>query len=195
MAVQDNFIHKLNKATGEIETIDITTGELVRQDSPITHSAYCPQLGEALCDLIREGKTIKEITSMRGMPSSPILYRWKNSIPDFALAIRAAREDRADSFHADAVKEYKDIVDGPTEPQRDALAKSRLVIEAGLKLAKLDNPKEYSEQKTEGHTNKTIIIVTGIQRPEETDTYADIVHGESRVVKVAEITEIGEDED
>ena len=42
-------------------------------------SIYTPELAEKICDLIREGKSERQICKMPGMPDAKTLLRWKDT--------------------------------------------------------------------------------------------------------------------
>ena len=54
-------------------------------------SIYTPELAEKICDLIREGKSERQICKMPGMPDAKTLLRWKDTNSDFCLQSARAR--------------------------------------------------------------------------------------------------------
>lgn len=53
---------------------------------------YSEELGEAVCDLVAAGKTVKQIGDTPGMPASSILFRWLDKYPAFRDGYLRARE-------------------------------------------------------------------------------------------------------
>ena len=62
-------------------------------------SNYTPELAEKICDLIREGKSERQICKMPGMPHIATLNRWKTSNPEFCEQSARAREASAEKFN------------------------------------------------------------------------------------------------
>lgn len=57
-------------------------------------STYTPELAERICDLIREGKSERQICKMPGMPDAVTLRRWKDTNPEFCTQSARARSKR-----------------------------------------------------------------------------------------------------
>lgn len=56
---------------------------------------YSAALAEKICDLIREGSSLRKIAKMPGMPAVDTMRKWKDMYPDFlALSARASRKRR-----------------------------------------------------------------------------------------------------
>lgn len=62
-------------------------------------STYTPELAERICDLIREGKSERQICKMPGMPDAVTLRRWKDTNPEFCTHSARAREASAEKFN------------------------------------------------------------------------------------------------
>jgi len=60
---------------------------------------FTPELAEKICDLIREGKSERQISKMPGMPDAKTLLRWKDTNSDFCLQSARAREASAEKFN------------------------------------------------------------------------------------------------
>ena len=60
---------------------------------------FTPELAEKICDLIREGKSERQISKMPGMPTAFTLRLWKDSNPDFLAQSARAREESAEKFN------------------------------------------------------------------------------------------------
>lgn len=57
---------------------------------------YSAALAEKICDLIREGSSLRKIAKMPGMPAVDTMRKWKDMYPDFlALSARARAESAA----------------------------------------------------------------------------------------------------
>ena len=60
---------------------------------------FTPELAEQICDLIREGKSERQICKMPGMPPLRTLQDWKDRNPDFLQQSARAREASAEKFN------------------------------------------------------------------------------------------------
>jgi len=155
----------LNKNTGKLETFNIHTGELVATEGTVPSTfVYSVEMGEAICNLIREGRTVHEIATLKGMPPLHLIYRWRNAHPDFSQKLKAAKHDRADYFHDKAV-EVLEKSDGFT---KDEAPMTKLRFDGYLKLAEKNNPEEYTDKNKQvaGSSTTVIMIDTGIRRHE-----------------------------
>lgn len=62
-------------------------------------SKYTEELARKICDLIREGKSERQICKMPNMPTAMTLRRWKEGNPDFCAQSARAREESAEKFN------------------------------------------------------------------------------------------------
>lgn len=62
-------------------------------------SKYTEELAQKICDLIREGKSERQICKMPNMPTAMTLRRWKEGNPDFCAQSARAREESAEKFN------------------------------------------------------------------------------------------------
>ena len=60
---------------------------------------YSHELAEKICDLIRSGKSERQICAMKGMPSIQTLWVWKEKHPEFLEQSARARADSADFYN------------------------------------------------------------------------------------------------
>ena len=60
---------------------------------------YSHELAEKICDLIRSGKSERQICAMKGMPDTKTLWAWKEKYPDFLHQSARARADSADFYN------------------------------------------------------------------------------------------------
>jgi hypothetical protein len=59
---------------------------------------YDPNLGDAICAQIADGKTLAEICSTDGMPSTDTLYKWLAAAPHFTASYARARDQCMDRW-------------------------------------------------------------------------------------------------
>lgn len=62
-------------------------------------SKHTEELAQKICDLIREGKSERQICKMPNMPTAMTLRRWKEGNPDFCAQSARAREESAEKFN------------------------------------------------------------------------------------------------
>lgn len=102
-------------------------------------SEYTDEIGDAVCALIAEGKSVREIGEMKGLPAQPTIYKWLAAHPSFVEKYTRAREQQADVYSQEIV----DIADNAT-PEDYMVAKLRMDGRkwAASKLA----PKKYGDK-------------------------------------------------
>jgi transposase-like protein len=73
---------------------------------------YTADLADRIIDQIIDGKTLKAIAKINGMPSRTMILKWRREFPEFGQLYDYAEDARADA-DADEVDEYaRMIVDG-----------------------------------------------------------------------------------
>jgi len=153
----------LNKQTGELETRNIHTGELVVTEGDLTSShIYSVEICDAICNLIREGYTYTSASKAPGMPPLYLIYQWLNRHPEFKKKAADARRDRATFFHDEAVRELGETAD------REDVPVGKFKFDGYMKLAEKGNPDEYGQKTAAlGQMAPTMIVInTGINRDE-----------------------------
>ena len=70
---------------------------------------YSKSLADKICDLIREGKSERQISRMKGMPSYVTIGRWKDEHPDFCLQSARARAASAELFNERRMKKSEEL--------------------------------------------------------------------------------------
>lgn len=146
---------------GVLKVIDLHTGEVVAANNLnlANHNKYhyTLPLASHICDLIREGHSFVSISKMPNMPPYSAIMRWRHLHPDFAEAIKRAKQDRAELYHDRVIEEADNIA-----TEEDAkIAKPK--IDAYKWAAEKNNPEEYGKAKPEkDHGGITFVINTGI---------------------------------
>jgi hypothetical protein len=105
-------------------------------------SVYTPTIGERICDLVVNGKTLRQIALEEvWAPNARIMYYWLEEHPEFARAFAAARELYAD----DIAREIVTIAD---EARTDLdIAKLPHRIHAREWLAVKRSPRHYGDRR------------------------------------------------
>lgn len=164
---QQGTITILDKETRKLKTYDVHSGAIVATEGslvPDSNFAYSVEIGSLICSMLREGQTIKQVGETAGMPNLHLIYAWKNFHPDFKLALKEAREDRADYFHDKAV----DAVDEVAE--KDDVPVGNFKFNSYMKLAEKNSPDRYGnkvQHSGAGGGALQIVVNTGIIRDKE----------------------------
>jgi hypothetical protein len=119
------------------------------------YQAYSPELADELCTLIAEGKSIRQITELTGMPSRRGVQYWLCRYPDFRKKYEDAMGLWAE-FLAHEIIEIADDSSGDfiiTEDGRRAvdhenINRSRLKVDSRKWLLSKILPKRYGDRIT-----------------------------------------------
>ena len=65
---------------------------------------YSPELAEKICDLIRNGLSMRQISKTPDMPYVSTIQRWKDEHPEFCAQSARAREESAEKFNDDLIE-------------------------------------------------------------------------------------------
>lgn len=117
-------------------------------------SAFTNELGEAICSAIADGMSLRAVLARPGMPSKSMVMRWlaDERYIEFRDQYACAREDQADKL-ADEILQIADDgsndtyldAKGNVKVNHDAIARSRLLIDARKWLASKLAPKKYGD--------------------------------------------------
>jgi hypothetical protein len=100
-------------------------------DPPIT---YAPELAARICAELANGKTLRAIEALEGMPARSTIAVWRKRYPEFRSALDEARIEHADTL----ADEVPHIADTEKDPQ-----KARNMIEARKWRSAVIKPREY----------------------------------------------------
>lgn len=99
--------------------------------------AFSAEIVDRVCDLLEQGKSLRDIGRIPGMPNRATLWKWCDKYPEVAADIARARDLGFDECADRAVEEARAATDA---------AKGRLVFDAERwRLSKL-NPERYGER-------------------------------------------------
>lgn len=104
---------------------------------------YSPELGEAICDEIAGGGSIKKFCMAKDAPNKGSVFRWLATIPEFRDLYDAARIIQADAW----TDEIVDIADKGNDS-----AKVRNQMNARQWAAERANPQRYQAKMALEHT-------------------------------------------
>lgn len=125
---------------------------------------YTPDLADAICAELAQGKSLKSITDREGMPERQTVYRWLRLYPDFCDNYARAKDDSADS-HADNIAEVAEkVASGKLEPNA-----GRVVLDAYKWTASKLKPKKYGDKIDVTSNGESVVqFINNVPRPDQT---------------------------
>ena len=99
---------------------------------------YNPAVGDAICERIAGGESLRKICADSTMPSVSTVLKWLSTTPDFAVQYAHAREEQAETL-ADEIVSISDELDVVTKLDGEdvalaldatAVARNRLRVDA-----------------------------------------------------------------
>lgn len=182
-----------NRDTGELEVIDLLTGQVLSNSAssapPPSQYGFDYKKALQIVQMVREGNTFAEITAIPDMPPMHVISHWQRVDRMFAEEMKLARKERGEHYHDKAMeiaqkaeKAFKDDVPG--------LSLAAKIYQWGAEKAK---PESYGNKVThEGSETKPIlmrVINTGISRQPKPDV--QIVEAEH--IEVTDVIETKQD--
>lgn len=122
--------------------------------------SYSPELGEAICDFIMDGGSVRAFCAQPGTPSWRAVFLWLNRYPEFATRYTAARLMQAETL----ADEMIDLADGDGDPRL-----VRLQLQARMWLAERLAPKKYGPRRLVEHSGKVSMTVEVVRFAEKQD--------------------------
>lgn len=124
---------------------------------PGAPSIYTEKLTQTICAHIADGKSLRQIAAIPGMPSTTTITKWLNERPEFTAQYMRAREEQADKFAQEIVAiadencvvvEHPDGPDGKAEVKFDSalVQHQKLRIDARKWVASKLAPKKYGDK-------------------------------------------------
>jgi len=124
-------------------------------------TVYTPDKADEIIERISKGETLRAICRDEHMPGWVTVYRWRESVPNFAERLARAREDGEEAI----AQECMEIADSAkndwmeTHGQDDVgyklngehVQRSKLRIETRLKLLAIWNPKKWGAKVDLNH--------------------------------------------
>jgi hypothetical protein len=186
--------YKTINEEGEVIEVDMASGLPVKVekkyilDSEVSpRHRLSPAIINIVCNMIREGKSFSEITTMSGMPPARVLYQWKRESEELRIGIEEAEKDRADIFHGRIISLASADLHLLSKEEIPAY---KLQLDTLKYLAEVDDPDKYKAKpgaESLGSGSVVIKVDTGIQR-ETVETpvevqFTEVQGGQSREVK------------
>ena len=98
---------------------------------------YTPELGEAICEHVAGGGSVKKFCAPKDKPSKSAVFSWLMKYPDFAAHYALAQEWKGEAYADETV----DLSDGNGDP-----AKVRNQISSRQWMAERLRPKRYGSK-------------------------------------------------
>ncbi len=167
---EDKYFTRWNKDKKLFEQVCYYTGKTTPLDTPTNNLAdvyrYDRNLAQAICELVREGKTIASIGRMPGFPLPATIYNWKRLFPGFDEMLEASFKDRAYLLQ----DRILDDLDEMGSLQKDEIPAKKLQVDTTFKLMEKANPEKFGAKvQLSGDKDAPLqfIIDTGIRRKDD----------------------------
>lgn len=123
-----------------------------KANPPHRPSSFTPEIGEMICDLIADGKTLPQICASPTMPHESTIRRWARADETFRASYARAREEQmhtwADEIVTIADDSTRDMIeaDGAKRVDHDHINRSKLRIDTRKFLMAKIAPKTFGEK-------------------------------------------------
>lgn len=117
-------------------------------------SKYSTKIADEICERLADGESLRTICEGDGMPNRATVFRWLAANTEFRDQYNAARDAQADAL-ADEILDIADDSQGDTyvdaegrqRVDSEAIARSRLRVDARKWIAAKLKPKAYGERQ------------------------------------------------
>lgn len=154
----------------------------VTQRRPGQPSTYNTDIADFICSHLAEGKSLRTVLKMDGMPAMSTVFLWLRTHEDFSEQYARAKEESADALADDIIELADRVLSGEVDPNAGRVA-GDLKKWSASKL----KPKKYGDKvdlTTNGRDLPTPIINIAINAP------ANTTDDNKRKVVDAEVPEI-----
>jgi hypothetical protein len=134
-------------------------------------SEYSIEIGDAICELIMDGKSLREICSSEAMPDKSTIFRWMYANEAFRDQYARAKEAQAEHF-ADELMEIADDATGDVSgelemPNGVNVQRARLRVDTRKWVMSKLLAKKYGDKLDLNHGGSVgISLINSIPRPE-----------------------------
>jgi hypothetical protein len=148
---------KAIKTRGKGKLVPLTDNPAIRALAKIREEGrplhFSDELSNLICENIRQGVTLQEISEQPGMPSARTIMEWQRQYPAFYAQITLAREFYADycakmalNCALDDKSDKITVENGRIISDRENVLRSKLKFEAFRWQAKVHAPRKYGEK-------------------------------------------------
>lgn len=117
-------------------------------------SIYTQELADKICEYIAQGKSLRTIQKLAGMPSMGCIMKWTNTIPEFDELYARAKAKQTESFN----EQIHMIADDKTIP----VERAKLMIETRKWIMGKMKPRKYGDKTQIDHAG-TITLASLIE--------------------------------
>lgn len=115
---------------------------------------YTKELADKICDLLAEGKSLTQISRMKGMPSRNAIWKWQDRYPDFGDRSVQARARGADVYdesrrqsNAYLLKLVRDAALSGRDIPKGVVEGLKVAMQEDARSAANLNPQRFSEKQ------------------------------------------------
>lgn len=123
-------------------------------------SIYSPELAAKICELIRSGKSERQICAMKGMPAIQTLWVWKQKYPDFLEQSARARADSAEFYNDQRQKKADELYKIAKKHLKIGLDIPKGVVEA-IKVSIQEDAREAGLRDDSRYGDRKRVALTG----------------------------------
>lgn len=123
-------------------------------------SKYSRALAEQICELIRSGKSERQICAMKGMPAIQTLWVWKEKYPEFLEQSARARADSADVYNDRRQKKADELYRIAESHLRNGESIPKGIVEA-FKVSMQEDAREAANRDDSRFGDRKRVALTG----------------------------------
>ena len=109
-------------------------------------TTFTQEMADAICELIADGRSLREICRRDDMPSTSTVCKWLAEQQLFSEQYARAREAQADTLFDDVLAIADQYDTGADKEDPDTIQRARLRIDARKWMAGKLQPKKYGEK-------------------------------------------------
>lgn len=152
---KENLHYLYNPGTQKYDVIDLSTGKQVATEQFETSAViYTLALADYICDLVRNGKTIKAVGDMNDLPSATRIYAWEAIYPEFKARLKLAKQQRGEHFADKALEVAMSVT------HKDAVPAAKLQVDTLRWRAEKADPDNYGSKREDSGPKGTSISIT-----------------------------------
>jgi len=124
-------------------------------------SSYTLEIGNAICEQIANGVSLRKICMAETMPGASSVFRWLNENVSFREQYARAKEEQAETLAEEIIEIADDSANdtyiddnGNVRTDNEVVARSRLKVEARKWVASKLKPHKYGDSINLNHSGK-----------------------------------------
>jgi hypothetical protein len=145
-APQTEGILESGNDTGPVRTEIVIKKEKHKGGRP---SDYSQGLADTICEMLADGKSLRSVCALDGMPTARTVFNWFRTYPEFLQQYTRAKQESADAM-AEDILEISDgaiaVIKAGAEKKSGAIAQAvRLQVDTRRWLMSKMKPKKYGD--------------------------------------------------